>query len=156
MDYVEGGIAIRKKDIYGDIRKKDIFTSLMGINEYFDYGLIKIGMGQIQKNIHMDKKYVIVSDSGKTSLLHVDDEQKNVTHYFSEPNDTVRKFYDENGYDYKMNFEYGINNCCKVVDSCILFLVFYNNYHDIDNGSYEMKCVSEETNFVIFLSLFLD
>jgi len=154
VDYIEGGTRIRKKDIYKNIRTGDIFTTLMGINEYFEYGFIKIEMENIDKNVYHDRKFVVVSNNDRTSLLHIDQEDKVVTHYYSEPNSIIKNFYEENGYDYKVNFDYGINNCCKVVDSCVLFIIFNNNY-DKENLDFEMKCISEETNFVIFLSLFL-
>jgi len=155
LDYVQGSTQIKRKEIYSKIRENDIFTTMMGINEYFDYGLIKIEMGNVVKNIFHDKDFVIISSKEKTSLIHVDKENMVVTHYYSEPDKTVEELYKDDGYEYKVNFEQGINNCCKVVDSCVLFVVFYNRFLKKEEYDFEMKCISEETNFVIFLSLFL-
>lgn len=151
-NYVEGGTRIRKKEVYKTIRDRDIFTTLMGINEYFDYGLIVVEMGNIVKHVFHDRKFVIVVNDGITSLLHIDQDNI-VQHFYSDTIKIVKDFYTERGYEYKVNFDYGINSCCKVIDSCVLFNVFYNNY--MDSEDYNMKCISEETNFVIFLSLFL-
>lgn len=163
-DYAEGGTRIRGRDVYKNIKKRDIFGTLIGINEYFEYGIVKVEDGNIVKNVYHDRRFVVVTNVNKTSLIHVDQEQMLVTHYYSEPISSVRAFYEENGYEYKMNFDYGVNSCCKVLESCVMFVIFYNNYvnHTSEDPSsdkqeldFEIKCVSEQTNFVIFLSLFL-
>jgi serine/threonine protein kinase len=166
-DYVEGGTRIRGRDVYKDIKNKDIFGTLMGINTFFEYGIVKIEDGNIVKNVYHDRRFVVVTNINKVSLIHVNPEQMIVTHYYSEPNAPIKAFYEENGYEYKMNFDYGVNSCCKVLESCVMFVIFYNNYvhpiqdKDYENSSsegdldFEMRCISEETSFVIFLSLFL-
>ncbi len=162
-DYVEGGTRIKGRDVYKNIKKRDIFGTLIGINEYFEYGIVKVEDGNIVKNVYHDRRFVVVTNVNKASLIHIDSEQMVATHYYSEPIAPVRAFYEENGYEYKMNFDHGINSCCKVLESCVMFVIFYNNYvnpSDSDSSEeseldFEMKCVSEETNFVIFMSLFL-
>jgi hypothetical protein len=160
-DYIEGGTRIKSKDMYKNIRRRDIFGTLIGINECFEYGIVKIENGNIAKNVYHDRRFVVVSNGDKTSLVHVDPEEMTATHYYSEPISPVRAFYEENGYEYKMNFDHGINSCCKVLESCVMFIIFYNNYVHPTKGEgdqnldFEMRCISEETNFVIFLSLFL-
>jgi len=151
--YINGGSEIRKTDVYKGIREKDIFSQLMGVNEFFDYGLIMVNEKEIFNNIFPEKKFIIVDKENIISLLHVDDDEMVVTHYYSEKNRIINSFYEERGYQYQVNFEYGVNSCCKVIDSCILFIVFYNNY--LGKESFNMKCISEETNFLIFLSLFV-
>ncbi len=152
-NYVEGGTQIRKKEVYKNIREKDIFSSLIGLNNYFEYGIVIINLGNITKQVFHDRKFVVVMNEGVTSLLHINSEEKSVTHYYSEPNKIIEDFYKDRGYDYTNNFEFGINNCCKVIDSCVMFIIFYNNFTGSLN--FNMKCISEETNFVIFLSLFV-
>jgi hypothetical protein len=151
--YIEGGSEVRRKDVYKGIKQKDIFTELMGINKYFEYGLIKIKDEMIVKDVFVERKFIVVDNHNVISLLHLDKEEKVVTHYYSEKNQKISDFYTERGYEYKLNFDYGINNCCKVVDSCVLFIIFYNNFRNEEK--FNMMCVSEETNFIIFLSLFL-
>lgn len=160
-EYIEGGTQVKRKDIYSSIRKKDIFTNLIGINKYFDYGIIKIEQENIVHHIFEERKFVVVMKDKIVSLIHLED--RVATHYYSDRNELVKQFYEERGYEYKMNFDYGINSCCKVIDSCILFIIFYNNFlcsrkkgeEECEKNDLSIKCISEETNFVIFLSLFL-
>lgn len=161
-NYVEGGTHVRRKDIYRSIREQDIFTRLVGINKYLEYGVIKIEMENIVHSIFTERKYVVVMKDNVVSLLHIDNEEKKVVHLYSEKNELVKNYYEERGYDYELNFEYGVNSCCKVVDSCVLFIIFYNNFvcsqrcgEEERGEDLSMKCISEETNFVIFLTLFL-
>ena len=154
-NYVEGGTNVRRKDIYRTIREQNIFAKLIGINKYFEYGIIRIDMGNIVHSVFTDRKYVVVINDNVVSLLHIDNEEKTITHYYSDKNETIKTYYIERGYDYSLNFEHGVNSCCKVVDSCVLFIIFYNNFVGSHATDLSMKCISEETNFVIFLTLFL-
>lgn len=156
MDYTEGGSGIKNREIYKLIKERDIFSTLVGINKFFTYGIIKVDNGNLVKNIYNDRKFVVVSSERKISLLYVEPDEKIVTHYYSQPISSVRQLYEDNGYEYKTNFVYGINNCCRVVDSCVMFIIFYNNYLDLEKPEFELKCVSEQTNFIIFLSMFID
>ena len=143
----------KKKQVYDTIRDRDIFSHLMGLNEYFNYGLIILNSENIPHHVFVEREFVVVRKNNTTSLLRVYPEEKKVIHYYSEPEKLIEEFYTERGFSYSTNFEYGINTCCRVTDSCVLFTIFYNLFKKQEN--YNVKCVSEETNFAIFLSLFV-
>ena len=131
------------KNVLGDINISEVFTKLV------DYGYIKLDTDQIVKEYEIEKEYVIIVDGNKSSLLHIKD--KKVTHYYSDKIDKIAKFYQEKGYNYENNFDYGIGNCCVLREACILFNIFYNQQEkELD---FSTKCLERNTFFLIIVFL---
>jgi len=131
------------KNVLGDINISEVFTKLV------DYGYIKLDTEQIVKEYEIEKEYVIIVDGNKSSLLHIKD--KKVTHYYSDKIDKIAKFYQEKGYNYENNFDYGIGNCCVLREACILFNIFYNQQEkELD---FSTKCLERNTFFLIIVFL---
>ena len=133
------------KNVLGDINISEVFTTI------FDYGYLKLDTDEIVKEYQPDKKYVIIAEGNKSSLLHIED--KKVTHYYSDKIDKIAQFYQEKGYQYEINFDYGIGNCCVLREACILFNIFYNQQENILDFS--TKCLERNTFFLLIVFLII-
>jgi serine/threonine protein kinase len=131
------------KNVLGDINISEVFTKLV------DYGYIKLDTEEIVKEYETEKEYVIIVEGNRSSLLHIHD--KKVTHYYSDRIDKIAKFYQEKGYEYENNFDYGIGNCCVLREACIIFNIFYNQTEKVLDFS--TKCLERNTFFLIIVFL---
>jgi len=135
-----------------DIKKiiaKNISKTIQNINEFFDYGIINIDIyNKINDNMIDNKKYILVNDNKKYSLLIKNN--KKYIHYYSEKNDSLKKFLNDNSYDYENNFTYGVNTCCQVLEICLIFIIYYNL--KTKEKDYHIKCLEYDTIKSIILA----
>lgn len=128
---------------------KNISKTIQNINEFFDYGIINIDIyNKINDNMIDNKKYILVNDNKKYSLLIKNN--KKYIHYYSEKNDNLKKFLNDNGYDYENNFTYGVNTCCQVLEICLIFIIYYNL--KTKEKDYHIKCLEYDTIKSIILA----
>lgn len=134
------------KNVLGDINISEKFISLV------DYGYIKLDENNnISKLYKSEKEYVIIVSGNKSSLLRI--EERKVTHYYSDAIDTIKKYYQEKGYNYENNYDYGISNCCVLKEACIIFNIYYNNREN--EQDFYTKCLERHTFFLIIVYLII-
>lgn len=131
------------KNVLGDINISEVFTKLV------DYGYIKLDTDEIVKDYETEKEYVIIIEGNRSSLIHI--QGKKATHYYSDRIDKIAKFYQEKGYKYENNFDYGIGNCCVLREPCIIFNIFYNQKEKVLDFS--TKCLERNTFFLLIVFL---
>ena len=56
------------------------------------------------------------------------------------------------GYKYVLDFDYGSGYCCKIMESCVIFNIFYNNYNNVLD--FKLKCLEPKTLEVMFIYYF--
>lgn len=120
---------------------KNISKTLQELNPNFDYGIITI---DTYGNIEMgkgDKKFYIVNKNGRFSLLV--NKEGEYTHYYSQKEEKLKDYLEGRGLRYTNNFEYGVNSCCKILEVCILFMIYYNL--KTQNSDYHLKCLDYDT-----------
>ena len=139
-----------REDIKNLLKEKNMTKKFRNISKYFNYGIINLDINRNIEESDPYSKFVIVLGN-KTSLLHVDEKERIATHYYSDSNNNIKEFYEKNNYKYAVNFDFGIGTCCKFIEACIIFIVYYNNL--TENLNFNFKCLSDETLFVMMLFL---
>lgn len=131
---------------YPKLQEKNFIEKFLNIEKNFSYGIFS-------KNtkINLEFKFVVCIVENKTSLLYIDKSSKTVTHYYSDKVDKVENYYKDLGYTYKLDFDYGSGFCCKIMESCIIFNIFYNNYNNVLD--FKLKCLESKTLEVMFIFL---
>lgn len=144
------------KDLIPNFNSKDIIKELQNLNDCFVYEKIDIdiyGNIDIKKDSLKDDKivYYIVYYKNKYSLLVK--ESETMTHYYSEKIEYLEEYLKNYNFKYKNNFNYGINTCCKIIEICLLFIIYYN----LKTGKkdYHFKCLDYHTikSIILVLSL---
>ena len=114
------------------------------------YGKVDRKKGEF-KETRDDKeiKYFIVKNNERYSLLvrstedPTDESLGMFHHYYSEKNTYLKNELEDYGYKYKNIFDYGINSCCKILELCIIFVIYYNL--KTGKNDYHLKCLDYDT-----------
>jgi hypothetical protein len=141
-----------------NLLNKNIAKTLQDINQYFKYGIINIDMygkvdrkkGELRESKDKEEiKYFVVKNNERYSLLvrstedPVDESLGMFHHYYSEKNTYLKNELEDYGYKYKNIFDYGINSCCKILELCIIFVIYYNL--KTGKNDYHLKCLDYDT-----------
>jgi serine/threonine protein kinase len=140
---INSDIMLNIKRILGD---KNI---TLGLAHLFNYGYIIIDNGEILTTKNSNKEFVIVHDDNKISLLH--HKKGKIIHYYSDNNQIIADYYKEKGFNYEVNYSYGISKCCSIREPCIIFNIFYNQ--QTNKEDFSTKCLEKNTFFLIFVFL---
>ena len=66
----------------------------------------------------------------------------------------IAKFFlEEKGFNYKNNFNYGINSCCNILELCIIYNIYFNI--KMNEEDYHIKCLDYNTIKSILLVLMI-
>jgi len=137
---------------------KNISKTLQKINTYFNYGIIYIDIyGNVEINkgeLKNEMKYYIVKKNDRYSLLvNTYESTGEYTHFYSEKNEALKNYLEERGFRYKNNFQYGINSCCKILEICIIFVIYFNLREKKED--YHIKCLDYDTVKSILLVMMI-
>ena len=134
--------------------KKSLSEAFININEHFKYGLITLDSNkEIKTQTGQDDEFVIVLTKNNSSMLHLDRGNKKVVHYYSHKIESIKQLYEKYGYTYSVDYQYGVSNCCKILEACIIFIIYYNH---VTNGfDFNTKCLNKNTLYVMVLYLLL-
>lgn len=144
-------------DKYSSFKKNLINTNIVkkikDINSNFEYGIIDMNDdGSISdKSLDLSYQYYIVKKNKKYSLIRIDGNE--AIHYYSDMNKDLKNYFEIRDYKYVNNFNYGINNCCKIIEFCIVFIVYYNL--KTDKKDFHLKCFEESTIKSLMLVLMI-
>ena len=131
---------------YPKLQENNFIEKFLNIEKNFSYGIFSKN-----SKINTEFKFVVCIIENKTSLLFVDKNDKTVTHYYSDKVTQVEDYYKSLNYKYKIDFDYGSGFCCKIMESCIIFNIFYNNYNNVLD--FKLKCLESKTLEVMFMFL---
>ena len=137
---------------YSDFKRNlvntNIVKKLKNINPYFDYGYLDSSSIDVKD---FNKEYYIVKKYNKYSLLRI--EGKEAVHYYSDLDKELKDYLEIRDYKYINNFNYGINSCCKIIEFCLIYIVYYN----LKTGKkdYHFKCFDESTIKSLMLVLMI-
>lgn len=123
------------------------------INNNLKYGIIKIDNNKIKLQTGQEEEFVIVLNKNVSSLLHIEKDKKKITHYYSGKIQLIDKLYKEFGYQYVCDYQYGVSNCCKILEACIIFIIYYNL--STNSFDFNTKCLDKNTLYVMMLFLVL-
>lgn len=151
-DIIEEVDNIIEKGEDREIDDLTILKKMRGINEYFMYDIINLNlMGDITFIGAGDLEYVIVNYEKRFSLIHIDFEKRLATHYYSDLNKPIKEYFKTKDMDYVNNFEYGVTDCCKILEICLVYLVYYNLKKDVQDFS--IKCLDMRTIKLVMIAL---
>lgn len=131
---------------YPKLKDKKFVEKFLNLEKNFSYGIIGKDI-----EINTEFKFVVGIVENKTSLIFVDKSSKTVTHYYSDKSDFIKDYYKKLGYKYVLDFDYGSGYCCKIMESCVIFNIFYNNYNNVLD--FKLKCLEPKTLEVMFIYL---
>ena len=131
---------------YPKLQEKNFIEKFVNVEKNFSYGIFSK-----KTKINTEFKFVVCIIENKTSLLYVDKNSKSVTHYYSDKVEEVENYYKSIGYKYKIDFDHGSGFTCKIMESCIIFNIFYNNYNNVLD--FKLKCLEPKTLEVMFMFL---
>jgi len=159
VDYIDNIIKQNKfdsnyKKFKKNLTNKNILSILKDINLNFSYGIINIFQDNdldINKEDINKYTYFIVNNNEKYSLIRLDKQNKKIIHYYSQKINKIEEYFINKGYIYENNFEYGINSCCKILEICLIFIIYYNL--KTDSKDYHLKCLDNYTIKSILMAL---
>lgn len=141
-------------DFYPLMKKKlssDNFSkTFMNITDDFDYDVLIL---KEDENKDITKKYTVVIDNNRPSLLVFDKRTKTGTHYYSPINRRLDKFLNTREIKYTKDNFYGTGSCCKYLEACIVFIIFYNNFNKC--SSFNIKCLKDTTLNSLMIKFFI-
>lgn len=152
QDLTEEVDKIIEKGETKELDELSIFKKLKGINDYFMYDIINVSMmGDIKTIGAGDLEYVIVKYENKYSLIHIDFEKRLATHYYSDLIKPIKEYYKLKDIDYVNNFDYGVTDCCKILELCLIYIIYYNLKKDVEDFS--IKCLDTKTVKLVLLAM---
>lgn len=102
----------------------------------------------------INQEYLIYRYLKKSSLLHVNKEERSVIHYYSDYDKRVKKMVEDLGYEYKNDYSLGTGFCnCKIFEACIIFVIYFNKHNM--KKDFSIKCLEDKTLETMLLFMFL-
>lgn len=134
---------------------RDISKHLKNINDNFNYAIIDMDYyGNVSTEDDIDSvDYAIIRREKRFSLCHISHRDKKVTHYYSDTKDELNQFFNEKGYEFSSNFSYGINDCCRIMEICMIFIIYYNKKQNKED--FHMKCLDYKTIKSVLITMMI-
>ena len=152
QDLIEEVERMMDKNEEREMDELSIVKKLRGINDYFMYDIININvMGDVTSIGEDDLEYVMIKYQNNFSLVHIDFEKRLATHYYADINPYLKEYYKSKDIDYVNNFDHGINDCCRVLELCLVFIVYYNLKKDLKD--FGIKCLDLKTVKLVIVAL---
>lgn len=152
QDVIEEVENIISTGIQRKIDSLSVVKKLRAINDYFMYDVIDVNVqGNITTIGEGDLEYVIIKNEQKFSLIYIDFEKRLATHYFSDLQPQLKTYYKTKDIDYINNFDYGVNDCCVILELCLIYMIYYNLKKDVQDFS--IKCLDKKTVKLIMIAI---
>lgn len=153
QDIIEIAETMIREGKGGVSEELSIVKKLRAINDYFMYDMVDVDvLNNIKTLGEGDLEYVIVRHQDKFSLIYIDYGKRLATHYYSELITPLKDYYKKKDIDYVNNFEYGVNDCCPVLELCLIFIIFCN-LKNPNKNDFSIKCLDKKTIKLIIIAI---
>lgn len=158
QDLIEEAEKIIREGKGRETDELSIVKKLRAINDYFMYDMVDVDvMNNIKTLGEGDLEYVVIRKENMMSLIYIDFEKRLATHYYSEAIPSLKEYYKKKDIDYINNFDYGVNDCCRVLELCLIFIIFCNlkklHTNPDAKNDFGIKCLDQKTVKLILIAI---